>query len=75
LIKVERPGLDKKKAIKVERQRERPNGDGVKFSPPKIRYGSRVISMVTMTIDILRSHYERQEKESLAVGDPWVDAA
>jgi integrase len=62
-----------KKTRTVQRQLNRPDSDEVKFSPPKTRLGRRVISLGTMTIDILRRHYECQEEERLTAGDHWVE--
>jgi integrase len=59
--------------IKVERQLERPNGDGVKFSSPKTLYGKRSISIGRKTIDILREHYKAQSLKQKSAGDSWQD--
>jgi integrase len=62
-----------KKTLKVERQLVRPDGDGVKFSSPKTRYGRRVIALGTKTIEVLRLHYEHQQEERLTAGDAWKE--
>jgi len=62
-----------KKTRTVQRQLNRPESDEGKFSPPKTRLGRQVISLGTMTIDILRRHYECQEEERLTAGDHWVE--
>jgi len=62
-----------KKTLKFERQLVRPDGEGVKFAPPKTRYGRRVIALGTKTVEILRDHYECQEKERLSAGETWKE--
>jgi integrase len=59
--------------IKVERQLVRPDGTGVKFLPPKTRSGKRIVDLDEITIKILRSHYERQQKERLTAGETWKE--
>jgi integrase len=62
-----------RQTIKVERQLVRPNGHEVQFSSPKTRLGKRSVSLGRKTIEILRSHYERQQLERLAAGKKWSE--
>ena len=62
-----------KHTLKLERQLLRSDGDGVKFSAPKTRYGRRVITLGAKTIEVLRKHYDLQERERLAAGDNWKE--
>ena len=62
-----------KQTLKVERQLLRPDGDGIKFSAPKTRYGRRVIALGGKTIEVLRKHYDLQERERLAAGYTWKE--
>jgi integrase len=62
-----------KQTLKVERQLLRPDGDGIKFSAPKTRYGRRVITLGGKTIEVLRKHYDLQERERLAAGYTWKE--
>jgi integrase len=60
-----------KRSLKVERQLERPRGEGVQFSAPKTTYGKRSIKLGIKTTDVLRKHYERQQFERRAAGEAW----
>ena len=60
-----------RKTIKVERQLDRPDGEGVQFSAPKTRYGKRSVALGRKSIDVLRSHYERQQGDRQRVGENW----
>ena len=62
-----------KQTLKIERQLLRPDGDGVKFAPPKTRYGRRVVALGGKTIEVLRNHYELQGRERLVAGDHWKE--
>lgn len=62
-----------KQTLKVERQLVRPDKNGIQFSAPKTRYGKRLITLGSKTIDILRSHYDRQHGERMAAGEKWVE--
>jgi integrase len=57
--------------IKVERQLLRPDGEGVKFGPPKTKFGKRSLALGSTTIAVLRSHYEGQHNERKSTGDNW----
>jgi integrase len=57
----------------VERQLVRPDGDNIRFSAPKTRYGKRVITLGAKTIEVLRKHYERQQEERLSAGVIWEE--
>lgn len=61
------------RTIKVERQLVRPRGEGVKFSSPKTRHGRRVITLGQKSIEILRSHYDRQQEERLSAKENWKE--
>jgi integrase len=60
-----------KQTLKIERQLLRPDGDGVKFSAPKTRYGRRLVALGSKTIEVLRKHYDFQRRERLAAGEHW----
>lgn len=63
-----------RKYMKVERQLQRPAGNGVVFISPKTGYGKRSVALGERTIEILRHHYERQQGERLSAGDTWVES-
>jgi integrase len=56
-----------RKYLKVERQLQRADGNGVQFTPPKTWYGNRSVALGENTIEVLHTHYERQQVERLAV--------
>jgi len=62
-----------KGTLKIERQLERPRGEGVQFSAPKTAFGRRTLKLGSKTIEVLRQHYERQQIERKAAGDHWKD--
>jgi len=62
-----------KRTLKVERQLERPRGEGVQFSAPKTAFGKRSIKLGGKTIEILRKHAERQQAERIAAGETWKE--
>ncbi len=62
-----------RQTVRVERQLVRPDKTGVKFLGPKTRSGKRLIDLDDITIQILRSHYERQQLERLAAGEKWEE--
>ena len=62
-----------KGTLKVERQLERPRGEGVQFSAPKTAFGKRSIKLGGKTIEILRKHAERQQAERIAAGETWKE--
>jgi len=62
-----------RQTVRVERQLVRPDKTGVKFLGPKTRSGKRLIDLDDITIQILRSHYERQQSERLAAGEKWEE--
>jgi len=62
-----------RKYLKVERQLQRPAGNGVEFVPPKTKYGKRSVALGEITMEVLHAHYERQQVERLAVGDAWIE--
>jgi integrase len=62
-----------RQTIKVERQLDRPDGNGVHFSDPKTKYGKRSIALGDRTIQVLRNHYECQEAVREAAGAKWIE--
>jgi integrase len=62
-----------KRSLKIERQLERPHGEGVQFSAPKTAFGKRSIKLGNKTIGILRNHYERQQEERIEAGEAWKE--
>ena len=60
------PDLDWiKHTLRIERQLERPHDDGVRFPAPKTAFGKRWIKLGSKTVEVLRSHYERQQSERI----------
>lgn len=59
--------------LKIERQLLRPNGNGVEFSVPKTKFGMRSIALGNKTIQVLRRHFERQQRERIAAGANWQE--
>lgn len=57
----------------VERQLQRPDGEGIKFASPKTRYGKRALALGGKTIETLRAHSVRQLAERSAAGDKWIE--
>ena len=62
-----------KHTLKVERQLERPHGEGVQFTPPKTAFGKRSIKLGNKSVEVLREHFERQQTERIAAGSNWKD--
>jgi integrase len=62
-----------KQTLKIERQLNRPDGNGLKFSAPKTRHGRRSIVLGNKSIEVLRAHYERQQEVRLTVGRAWQE--
>jgi integrase len=62
-----------KQTLKIERQLLKPEGEGVKFSSPKTRYGKRSIVLGVKTIETLRKHYEQQQAEQCKAGTAWKE--
>lgn len=62
-----------KQIVKVERQLERPHGDGIHFIPPKTKKGRRSIKLGSKSIDVLRYHYDHQQTERITAGDAWKE--
>jgi len=60
-----------KQILKVERQLERPHGEGIHFTPPKTKKGRRSIKLGNNSIELLRNHYDRQQAERINAGDDW----
>jgi len=59
--------------IKVERQLERPDGKGIRFAPPKTKFGKRILALGTKTTEVIRDHYEHQHIERLTAGKKWTE--
>jgi integrase len=62
-----------KQIVKVERQLERPHGDGIHFTPPKTKKGRRSIKLGSKSIEVLRNHYDHQQMERITAGDAWKE--
>jgi integrase len=62
-----------KQTIKVERQLDRYNNEGVQFSPTKTRNGRRTIALGDRTCEILRQHYDRQHETQKKAGEAWQE--
>lgn len=62
-----------RRTLKIERQLERPHGEGVQFSPPKTAFGIRSIKLGSKSIEVLRQHYERQQIERIVAGETWKE--
>ena len=62
-----------KQSLKVERQLERPHGEGVQYLAPKTTFGKRSIKLGSKTIEILRMQYKRQQIERIACGRTWKE--
>ncbi len=62
-----------KRTLKVERQLERPRGEGVQFSAPKTAFGKRSIKLGSKTIEVMRKHVKRQQDERIAAGEVWKE--
>lgn len=62
-----------RKVLKIERQLERPGGNGVRFSQPKTKNGRRTINLGKRSIEVLRTHYEKQQQLRTDAGDKWIE--
>ena len=62
-----------RQTLKIERQLNRPDGEGMNFSAPKTRFGRRTIALGKKTIEILHKHYERQQAERQTAGNAWQE--
>jgi integrase len=62
-----------KRTLKIERQLDRPHGEGFQFSPPKTAFGKRSIKLGNKSIEILRKHFQNQQGERVAAGDVWKE--
>jgi integrase len=65
-----------RQSLRIERQLVRPDGNGAsspQFSAPKTKFGKRSILLGGKTIEVLRSHYQRQQAERLAAGEKWQE--
>ena len=60
-----------KRTLKVERQLIR--GDGVQFAQPKTRSGRRMLVLGDRTIEVLRKHYDLQNRERRQAGESWSE--
>jgi len=62
-----------RQTLRVERQLIRPDGEGIKFSHPKTKYGRREIALGPQTIDVLRDHFQRQLIEKDIASENWIE--
>ena len=62
-----------RKTLKIERQLERPGGNGVQFSSPKTKNGRRTIDLGKRSMEVLRTHYEKQQELRKAAGENWSE--
>lgn len=62
-----------KQSLKVERQLERPHGEGIQFSAPKTAFGKRSIKLGSKSIEIMHKHYKRQQTERITAGEAWKE--
>jgi len=62
-----------RKVLKIERQLERPDGNGVQFSPPKTKNGRRTINLGKRSMEILRIHHEKQQQLRKEAGEIWSE--
>jgi integrase len=62
-----------KRTLKVERQLDRPNGNGIQFSSPKTSAGWRTITIDVITLEALRAHYEQQQVYRVMAKDLWTE--
>jgi integrase len=62
-----------RQTLKVERQYERPHGDGIIFTPPKTKKGKRSIKLGNKSIEALRNHFDSQQEERIAAGEAWKE--
>jgi len=62
-----------RQTIRVERQLARPDKTGMRYLPPKTRFGKRTIALGEKTIQILRNHYNYQHREQQRTGIKWVE--
>lgn len=62
-----------RKVLKIERQLERADGNGVRFSPPKTKNGRRSINLGKRSMEILRIHHEKQQQLRKEAGDIWSE--
>jgi integrase len=66
--------LDWKKGIlRVHRQLQRINNQGLIFSQPKTKTGNRSIQLGEQTLQILRTHLEKQRLEQAIAKQDWRD--
>ena len=62
-----------KRTLKVEHQLARSKSNGVQYKPPKTRFGRRTVALGKQSIEVLRSHYDRQDIEHKAAGERWQE--
>jgi len=62
-----------RKVIKIERQLERADGNGVQFSPPKTKNGRRSINLGKRSMEILRIHYEKHQQLRKEASENWSE--
>lgn len=60
-----------KKTLRIDRQLDFPDGNGVHFSDTKTKYGRRSIVLGSHSIEVLKEQMVRQEMERRAAGSNW----
>ena len=63
----------KNQTIKIERQLVRPDGRGIQSAPPKTKFGRRILTLGTRTIEVLKCHKKHQQSEVQSAGDRWIE--
>ncbi len=57
--------------LQIQRQVYRVKGQGLVFSEPKTKAGRRTIILGKNTIEVLKNHWEMQQKTIVELGDLW----
>ncbi|MBU0511343.1 MAG: site-specific integrase, partial [Chloroflexi bacterium] len=63
----------KRGTIRVQRQVQRIQGQGMVFRPPKTKAGRRTIQLGEQTLNTLRDHLIKQQLEKDVAGERWKD--
>jgi integrase len=59
--------------LKIQRQVQRIDGQGLVFSEPKTQFGNRMIALGQITLEKLQEHRQRQELEKAVAGQQWQE--
>jgi integrase len=59
--------------IRVERQLERPRGEGTRFSAPKTRHGRQTLTLGRNSLAVLAEHRTRQRSAKEDLRDQWTE--